>query len=215
MPVVKSAAMFIPVTVYNLAKEKSDGVPYLTERPQAEKSPSVHNFNPAQPEAIPNIPTFQAREDTPWPNTIPASMNLFENRADCPIPPLQTPSVKVEKAEDPPRVAAIPHAMVLPKQIEEKCTGGPHCPICKKEEQEGTEDRNSNRQKDQPRNHYPLNLQHPQSYDVPDRYSEQIRLRRDWDGKMECLNAKSNIDNYSSLESKSDYELEHKYETLI
>ena len=86
----------------------------------------------------------QVREDTPWPNTIPASTNLFKARADWPIPPMQTPAVKVEKAVQP-RVAAIPHAMVLSKsqnnrQTEEKCTWGPHCPICKKDEEEGTED---------------------------------------------------------------------------
>ena len=139
-------------------------------------------------------------------------MNLFESRADWPIPPMQTPTVKVEKAEAPPRVAAIPCAMVLPKQIEEKCIWGPHCPISKKEEEKGTEDWNSNRQEDQPRNHY---AQNPQTYDVPDRYSEQIRLRREWDEKMECLNAKYNLDYYSSSESDSDFEPEHKYETLI
>ena len=42
-------------------------------------------------------------------------MNLFEVRADWPIPHTQTPTGKVEKAKVPPRVAAIPHAMVLPK----------------------------------------------------------------------------------------------------
>ena len=133
---------------------------------------------------------------------------------------MQTPTVKVEKAEVPPRVAAIPHAMVLPKPqdnkpVEEKCTWEPHCSICKKEEQEGTEDWNGYRPENQQRNHYPQNHQHPQTYDVPDRYSEQIRLRREWDEKMECLNEKYNLDYYSSSESNLDFEPEHKYETLI
>ena len=44
----------------------------------------------------------------------------------------------------------------------------------------------------------------PQTYDVPDRYSEQIRLRREWDEKMECLNEKYNLDYYSSSESDSN-----------
>ena len=71
--------------------------------------------------------------------TVPASTNLFKARADWPIPPMQTPVVKIEKAKIPHRVAAIPHAMVLPKPqsirpVEEKSTWGPHCPICKKEE---------------------------------------------------------------------------------
>ena len=128
---------------------------------------------------------------------------------------MQIPTVKVEKADIPPRVAAIPHAIVLPKQIEEKCTWELHCPICKKKEEESTEDWNGDRQEDQPRNHYTQNLQHPQTYDVPDRYSEQIRLRRKWDEKMECLNAKYNLDYYSILKTDSNFEPEHKYETLI
>ena len=68
--------------VYNLAKGKFDGVPYPTERPQTEKNPSIDNSNPSPLEAIPNAPTFQVREDTPWPKTESASTNLFEARAD-------------------------------------------------------------------------------------------------------------------------------------
>ena len=75
MPVIKSAAASIPVMVYNLAKGKFNGVPFPTERPQAEEIPSVHNSNPPPLEAIPNAPTFQVREDTPWPNTESASTN--------------------------------------------------------------------------------------------------------------------------------------------
>ena len=96
MPVVISAAVSMPVMVYNLAKGKFDGVPYPTERPQAEKNPSIHNSNPPQPEAIPNDPTFQVREDTPWHDTVPASVNLFEPKATWSIPPTPAPSVKVE-----------------------------------------------------------------------------------------------------------------------
>ena len=107
---------------------------------------------------------------------MPASTNLFEARADWPIPPTETPTVKMEKAEVPPRIAAIPHAMVLAKPqnskpAEEKCTWGPHCPICKKGE-EDAEDWNSVRQEmeSQQRNYYPQNPQHPQTYDYPDRF---------------------------------------------
>ena len=114
---------------------------------------------------------------------MPASINLFEAREDWPILPSQTRNVKVEKV--PPRVAAIPCAMVLPKpqnngSAEEKCKWGPHCPICKKEE-EGTEDWNGDRPENKHRNYYPQSPQHPQTYDVPDRYSEPIRIRREWD----------------------------------
>ena len=62
-PMTKSEA--IQVIVYNLAKGKFDGVPYLSERPQAKENPSVHNSNPPQLEDTPNALTFQVREDTP------------------------------------------------------------------------------------------------------------------------------------------------------
>ena len=42
-----------------------------------------------------------------------------------------------------------------------------------------------------------------------------MRLRRELDEKMECQNEKYNLDYYFSSESNSDFELEHKYETLI
>ena len=103
MSMVKSAAMSILVTVYNLAKGKFDGVPCPTEGPQAEENPSAPNCNAPQSEAAPNVPTFQVREDIPWPNTIPASTNLFEARADWPIPPMPAPTVKEEKTEVPPK----------------------------------------------------------------------------------------------------------------
>ena len=99
----------------------------------------------------------------------------------------------------------------MPKQVVEKCTWGLHCPICIKEEEEGQEDWDGERQRDTSKNHHPQSPHHPQSYDVPDRYSEQIRLRREWDEKMEFLNEKYNLDYYSSSESDSDFEPEHKY----
>ena len=61
--------------------------------------------------------------------------------------------------------------------------------------------------------------QHSQSFDVPDRYSKQIWLRREWEEKIEWLNEKYNLDYYSSSESESKSEpenrYEHKYKTLI
>ena len=86
---------------------------------------------------------------------MPASMNLCVARADWPIPPTPAPTVKVEKTEVPPQIAAIPCAMVLPKQSVEKCTWELHCPICRKEEEDNTEDWNGDRQRCQPRTHYP------------------------------------------------------------
>ena len=85
---VKTATTSILVMVYNLAKGKFDRVPYPMERTQAEENPLVHNSNPPPLEAIPNVPV---REDTPWPNTIPASMNLFEASTGWPVPLHQHP----------------------------------------------------------------------------------------------------------------------------
>ena len=146
MPVVKSAATSIPVTVCNLEQGKFEGIPYLTKRPKVEENPSVPSCNAPkqrqQPEAAPSITTFQVREDTPCPNTMLASTNLLEARANWPIPPTETPTVKIEKTEDPPRVAAILCAVVLNKPqnnkpAEEKCTLEPHCPTCKKVQKTG------------------------------------------------------------------------------
>ena len=107
MPLVISVATSIPVTVYNLVQEKFEGIPYLTGRPQVEENPSAPICNTPQqrqqPEAAPSVITFQVTEDTPWPNTMPASTNLFVARANWPIPPTETPAVKMEKAEVPPR----------------------------------------------------------------------------------------------------------------
>ena len=89
---------------------------------------------------------------------MPASTNLFKARASWSIPPTETPTVvKMDKTEVPPKVAAIPCAMIFNKPqnnrpVEEKCTWGLHCPICAKEE-EGTEDMNSDRQEHQQRTH--------------------------------------------------------------
>ena len=58
------------------------------------------------------------------------------------------------------------------------------------------------------------------SFNIPDRYAEQIHLRREWE-KMEKLNEKYGLDYFldSELDSESNagenYRYEHKYETLI
>ena len=69
-------------------------------------------------------------------------------------------------------------------------------------------------------------LQDPQptqtrSLNVPDKYVEQIHLRRELEKKMQRLNEKYNLDCFSSseLDSESDegedYRFQHHYETLI
>ena len=222
-PVVRSTTEFIPVTACKLGMGKFAEVPYPTTRHQNEGHPSIQSSIPLPLEDIPNAPV---RQGTPWSSTGSASENLFDTRKDWPIPPTpaptSAPSVKTQ-------VAVISCAIVMPKQVAEKCLWGLHCPICKDEE-EHEEDWDGNRQNEQtrmcpqntkhpqPQNmQHPQsqNIQHPQSFDVPDRYSEQIRLRREWEEKIECLNEKYNLYYYSSLESVSDFKPEYKYETLI
>ena len=60
-----TAATSIPVTVYNLAQGKFEGIPYPTGKPEAA--------------VIATAP--QKREDTPLPNTMLACTNLFDARA--------------------------------------------------------------------------------------------------------------------------------------
>ena len=118
----------------------------------------------------------------------------------------------------PPRVAAILHTLVLTKPqnnrpVEEECRWGLNCPICTNEE--GMEDWNGDRQENQQRNHGPQSPCCQHTYDIPDRFSQQIKLEKEWNEKMECLKSKYNLDYYSSSKSDSDFEPEHKYEALI
>ena len=48
------------------------------------------------------------------------------------------------------------------------------------------------------------NYQNSQSFDIPYKYTEQIKLRKEWEERIERLNEKYNFDYYSSLESDSD-----------
>ena len=156
---------------------------------------------------------------------MPASKNLFYARASWTIPPTEAPGViKMEMAEIPLRVATILCALVLNKPqsnkpAKEECRWGLHSPICTKStadpKEEGTEDWNNERQENQQRNHYPLNPQYPPVYDIHDRFSQQNKLEKQWNERMECLNKKYNSDYYSSSKFDSHYGSEHKFETLI
>ena len=71
------------------------------------------------------------------------------------------------------------------------------------------------------------NAQHHQlqnsehSFDVPNRNTEHIKLKKEWEERIEKLKEKYNLEFYSSSESNSDYDpepdyiYEHKYKTLI
>ena len=69
-----------------------------------------------------------------------------------------------------------------------------------------------------PQNHQPNQTQ---SFNVPDRYAEQMHVRREWEEKMERLNEKYGLDYFSDSELDSEldelenYQYEHTYKTLI
>ena len=157
MPVTRSTATSIQIMVYNLATGKFREVPCPLTLTQNSNTPTL--------EDIPSAPVIQG---TPWPNAGSASENLFETRKEWPIPPTPVPTPALTlKTEEPPKIAAIPHAMVMPKQATKKCSWGPYCLICKNEE-EHEEDWDGDMQ-NQPRMHpqstqcpQPQNLQHPQ-----------------------------------------------------
>ena len=128
MPVAKSTATVpkpMPVTVYNLAQGKFEGIPYPTGKLQEEEGPPTPSCNTPQERQQPEVAAPQNREDTSWPNTMSASTNLFDVRASWPIPPTEAPTiVKTEQAEKrtPPRLATIPHTLVLNKPQSNKPT---------------------------------------------------------------------------------------------
>ena len=142
----RSTGTSISVTVYKLATGQFAEVPYPTARPQDERHTSTQNFHPPPLEDIPRAPV---RQGTPWPNTVSASEKLSETRKDWLIPPIPVPT-PIMKTESPPKIAVIPQVMVTPKQVTEKCSWGPHCPICKNEDKY-EEDREGKRQSEQPR----------------------------------------------------------------
>ena len=176
-----------------------------------------------QPKTTATATAPQTREDTQWPNIMPAYTNLFVTRASWPIPPSKTSMpifIKMEKAEDrtSPKIAGIPHAMVSkpPQNKEEEiCRWGLHYPICAKStpnpKAERSEDWNSERQDQLERNCYPQSPQYSPSYDIPDKFSQHYKTEEDRKERLEFLNDKYNLDYYSNSDSDSESESKHKY----
>ena len=220
----------IPVIVYNLAQSKIQEIhnPQIRKYQGEEGHFTPNGDNPSeaqQPDATTTVTAPQTRVDTPWPNTMPASINLFVARASWPIPPSETSTlifVKMEKAEERtlPKIAIIPHVMVnKPPQnkAEEMCGWGLHCIVCAKSipnpKAESSADWNGNRQDQLERNYYSPSPQYSPAYDILDRFSQHYKSEKDRKERLEFLNDKYNLDYYSS--SDSDSESEHIYETLI
>ena len=110
-PSVRSTAESVPVTVCKLAMGQFAEVPCPTTRPQNEKS---------YPPPLEDIPNAPPRQSTPWPNTGSASENWL-----IPHTPVST-SAPTIKTEEQSKVAAIPHAMVMPKHATEESSWGLH-----------------------------------------------------------------------------------------
>ena len=229
-PVTRSTAASILVMVYKLATGQFVEVPYPTARPQNKGHPSTQNSNPP---LLVDIPSAQVRQGTPLPNTGSASENLFETKKDWLIPPTPVPTCPHHQNRSTALGSSDPPYNGEPKQAVEGCSWGSHCPIHKNEE-EHKENWDADDLREQPGMH-PQNMQQPQpqsaqclqpqnnqdsqSFDMHDRYAEQIKLRKEWDKRIERLNEKYNLDYYSSSESdpnsEPDYRYQHKYKTLI
>ena len=69
----------IPVIVYNLAQSRIQEIPHPPMSVQGEEDPSIPNGDnlpkAQQPKATVAATAPQTREDTPWPNIMPASTN--------------------------------------------------------------------------------------------------------------------------------------------
>ena len=100
--------------VYKLAAGQFAEISHPTSR-------SLNDYT--NPPPIEDIPSAPVRQGTPWPNAGSASENLFDTRKDWPIPPTLVPTpAPTIKTEEQPQTAAIPWAMVIPKQATEKCS---------------------------------------------------------------------------------------------
>ena len=126
---VRSTAQSIPVTIHKLAVRQFAEGPCPTTRSISDNPPLLEDISSAT-----------VRQGTPWPNYAGLVLeNLFETRKDWPISPTSVPTPASTIKTEQPKTAAIPHSMTMPKQATEKCSWGPHCPICKNEEEHGEE----------------------------------------------------------------------------
>ena len=143
-PIVRSTAESVLVTIYKLT------IGQFAEVPLPTTSSINENSNSPPQEDICNAPV---RQGAPWPNAGSASENLFETRKDWLISPTPVPTpAPTIKAEEQPKIAAIPHVMVMPKQTTEKCSWDCIAPSAKNEDEPREEDWDGDLQ-NQPRMH--------------------------------------------------------------
>ena len=173
------------------------------------------NLESQQPTTLENNPSPQedapVHAGTPWPRAGKMSSNLFEIRKDCSLPPSTNTSTNIIIKPNPSTIKTEPQDPNQPRPSstatkQERCRWGLNCPICKNVEEDW--DGKHQKQLQQPdvqqkypaqgqnskqiqdpkhnRNYKLPKNQHSQiSFNVPDRYAEQIPLRKEWEKKME------------------------------
>ena len=194
---VKSAATSIPVTVYNLAQGRFEGSPTPQESPKWKKilpPPSCNMLNKGN-----NLKPYPLSQPS-MSERIPHGLTLCQSPQTCSRPgqigqfPLtKHPQVKMEKADIPPRVAAIPHAMVLNKPknnkpAEENFTWDNTPPFAKRKKVQRTvtvTDRKSSRGTITPKT---FNTPKPMTFLIG--FLSRLDWRKEWNAKMEWLNEK-------------------------
>ena len=182
------------------------------------QKPSQEGTSESNPPPLKNIPTHAG---TPWPKAGKMSGNLFKLREDWLIPPTpatittSNPPITIEPQT---QEQVTPSATAAPKT--EKCGWELSCTICKNMEEDWDSDHLKQFQQNvpsaQPQQSQMQGLQCPQTqnYQKPqifqcsrsqtfvfsDRYSNQLKLHREWEEKMERLNDKYGLDCFSDSE---------------
>ena len=134
--------------VYNFAQSKIQEIPIPTRKFHGGRTPFIANHgNPPMAQQSKATTTASStapptRDDTLWPNTMPASTNLFVARVSWPIPLIlmksQQPPLSRQKRQRrrPNQNKQLsPHALILTKPqkskpAEEEGRWGPQCSIC-------------------------------------------------------------------------------------
>ena len=204
------------------AKSSNTKAPVNTKNQETQAQTSHNNTPPLEDAPI--------CAGTSWPKAGRMFGNLFEIRKDWLIPPNNNANDKnsdtAASTNPKPPIKLEPQNQETPKA--EKCGWGQNCPICKREEEDWNGDHwqqflqtsNDSQSMNQTTSQDPQPTQ-TESFDVPEKYMEQIHLRREWGKKMERLNKMYNLDCFlsSELDSESDegedYRFQHHYETLI
>ena len=241
MKAIKKRKKLIPVKKYKvkvMEKPKSNNTNVQPCTTVSKAPTNLENQTPSQEGTLKNNPPLEnipVHVGTPWPEAGKMSGNLFELRKDWSIPPNNNNNATATATPNPHKDRAQAQEQPTPSSVvalkSEKCGWGPNCPICKKLEEDWDGDHQKQfQQPQQPQAQCPQTQNYQklqsfqrsksQTFDIPDRYSSQLKLRRQWE-KMERLNNKYGLDCFldSEFDSESDegeeYKYEHNYKTLL